>query len=171
MLQTGEGGKFSRIEGHLTGILRGFQYAGMSLVLAMMFLTVVNAVGRYALNKTVTGIIELSTFLLVMIIFLSIAYVQVKNGHVMVGLIVDRLSPRTQAIIDSVTYTIGLAVSILVVWQTLLKGFDIRQTGEVSLTLSIPFFPFYFVAAFGWAIFSLATLMNLAHFIYRAVKK
>lgn len=143
----------------------------MSLVVAMMLLTVVNSVGRYALKQTVTGIIELCSFLLVMIIFLSIAYVEAKKGHIVVGLVVDRLKPRTQAIIDTITYIIGLAVCILATRQTLLEGIRMSHTGEVSLTLSIPFFPFYYVVAFGWAIFSLATLMNLAHFIYRAVKR
>jgi TRAP-type C4-dicarboxylate transport system permease small subunit len=160
-----------RLERNFTGILKGFQYAGVSIVVIMMLLTVVNSLGRYTHKFTVTGIIELSSFMLVMIIFLTIPAVQGKNGHVVVGLIVDRLSPRAQAIIDAITYTIGLSASILAAWQAAEEGFRMSQTGEVSLTLSIPFSPFYYVLAFGFAIFSLATVMLIIRFTYRAVKK
>ncbi len=160
-----------RLERNITGILKGFQYAGMAIVVGMMLLTVANSVGRYALKFTVTGIIELSSFMLVMIIFLTIPAVQARNGHVVVGLVVDRLSARAQAIIDAVTYTIGLSLSILATWQAVEEGYRMSKTGEVSLTLSIPFSPFYYVLAFGFAMFSLATVILIIHFIYRAVKK
>ena len=169
--QIHERGWLARLEGNFTGILKGFQYAGMAIVVIMMLLTVVNSVGRYALKFTVTGIIELSSFMLVMIIFLTIPAVQGKNGHVVVGLVVDRLSARAQAIIDAITYTIGLSLSILATWQAAEEGYRMSKTGEVSLTLSIPFSPFYYVLAFGFAMFSLATVILIIHFIHRAVKK
>jgi TRAP-type C4-dicarboxylate transport system permease small subunit len=171
LFQISEHKLLSRLEGHLAGILKGFQYAGMSLVVVMMFLTVGNAVGRYGFNQTVSGIIELSSFLLIMIIFLSIASIQMKRNHIMVGIVVDRLKPKTQKIIDIINYSLTLAIVIVAVKETFLEGVRMSTSGEVSLALEIPFFPFYYLVAFGWAIFGLATLMNLIYFIYGVVKK
>ncbi|OGO24931.1 MAG: hypothetical protein A2144_04485 [Chloroflexi bacterium RBG_16_50_9] len=171
MPQASSGKLLSRIEGHLAVILRGFQYAGMSLVLVMMFLTVVHSVGRYIFAMPVPGIIEMSSFMLVTMIFLSIAYTQIFKGHVVIGLIVDRFSERTQAIIDSFTYLIGLVVSILAIRQTFIESMHMVQAGDRSMILQIPAFPFYFVVALGWTLFSLAMLVQLIHFVLRMVRK
>lgn len=142
----------------------------MAFVVVMTLLTVVHAVGRYGFKEPIRGLMEMSCFMLIIIIFLSGAYTQVVKGHVSVGLIVDRFSKRTQAIIDSVTYIISLAVVIVAFWQSLVRGMNLIGSGYVTAALGIPHFPFPFVMAFGWAIFALAILMHLIHFLPRAFR-
>jgi TRAP-type C4-dicarboxylate transport system permease small subunit len=143
----------------------------MSLVVVMMFLTVAHSLGRYALKTPMPGIVEVSSLMLCTMIFLSIAFTQTVKGHIVIGTIVDRFSERTQAIIDSCTHLIGLALGILAIRMTFVEGLYMMGTGDVTLTLRIPFYPFYFVVGFGWALFCLAMLVSVIHFIYRAVKK
>jgi len=169
-----EVGFFSRqdspYEKRIAGILRVLGYAGMAFVVAMMTLTVVHAVGRYAFNKPILGLVEMSSFMLVIVIFLAGAYTQVVKGHIRVGVVVDRFSERTQAIIDSGTYILCLALAIVALWQAVVRGIYIMEAGYVSIVLGIPHFPFLFIVALGWGIFGLAILMHLIHFLPRAIR-
>lgn len=155
----------------IASVLTVLGYVGMAAVLTMTVLTVIHAVGRYAFNRPLLGNVEISSFLLIFAIFFSGAYTQVVKGHVSIGLIVDRLSERTQAIIDSITYILCLAVAIVASWQAVAKGIYVMGTGTVTSVLGIYPFPFMFVVAFGWGIFGLAVLMHLIHSVSRAVRK
>ena len=99
-------------------ILRVLSYVGMVFVVAMMALTVVHATGRYVFNKPVLGVVEMSCFMLVLVIFFTGAYTMVLKGHIKVGVVVDRLPQRTQAIIDSITYILSLGFVVIALWQS-----------------------------------------------------
>ena len=158
-------------ERRIADVLRVLGDVGMWFVVAMMALTVVHAIGRYLFNLPVPGLVELSSFMLVVVIFLTGAYTQVVKGHISIGLVIDRLSERTQAIIDSGTYILCLAVAIVAFWQSVARGIYILEAGYVSVVLGIPPFPFLFIVAFGWGILGLAILMHLIHFFLRAVRR
>ena len=169
MSKTGKAGH--AIEVCIATAIRVALYAGMAAVVVMMLITVVHAVGRYAFDKPVRGIIELSGYLLVTAVFLIGAYAMLNKSHITIGLIVDGLSERTQAIIDSITFSIGLAFTIAASWQTFVQASYIMERGQESAILHIPNFPFYYMVGFGWVLFGLAILMQLVHAIGRAVKK
>ncbi len=157
-------------ERRTANILRVFGYVGMVFVVAMMTLTVVHATGRYVFNSPVLGVVEMSCFMLILVIFFTGAYTQVLKGHIRVGVVVDRLPQRTQAIIDSFTYILSLGFVGIALWQSVVQGFNRMETGYVSIILGIPPFPFLFVMAFGWGMLALALLMHLRHFIAKAVR-
>ena len=100
-----------------------------------------------------------------------LAYTEVVKGHIAIGIAVDRLSERTQAIIDSVTYILSLALASMALWQSVVRGILIMEAGKVTAVLGITHFPFIYVLAFGWVILALAILAHLIHFIARAVRR
>jgi TRAP-type C4-dicarboxylate transport system permease small subunit len=63
-------------------------------VFVMMVLVVVNVAGRYLLNKPLSGTLEFTESLLVLIIFLSVALTQYDGGHIRVTLLTRRLPKR-----------------------------------------------------------------------------
>jgi TRAP-type C4-dicarboxylate transport system permease small subunit len=157
-------------ERRVAGTLRVLGYVGMAFVVAMMLLTVVHATGRYIFNKPVLGVVEMSSFMLIMVIFLTGAYTQVLKGHIRVGVVVDRLPERAQAIIDSLTYILSAGFVGIALWQAVVQGFHRMEEGYVSIILGIPPFPFLFVMAFGWGMLALALLMHLRYFLSKAVR-
>lgn len=161
----------ARLEAGFGVAVKAALYVGMAAVVALMLLTVVHAFGRYALDKPINPIIELSSFLLVTAVFLLGAYAMFHKGHVTIGMIVDRLSARTQAIMDSITYLMSLGFTILACWQTFVRGTFLIHARQASTILHIPNFPFYYIVGIGWGLFSLAIIMHLVYSLHRAVKK
>ena len=152
-------------------VLRKIHYIGMGFALMMMLLTTVHAVGRYLLGLPVPGLVEMSSYMLVTMIFLTAPYTALRKGHIAIGVLVDRLSERRQAIIDIFIYLPCLVVSVLAAWQTFSRGFFIMQERQVSTILSIPNAPFIFVVGIGWSMFSVAILIHIITSISRAIKK
>ena len=155
----------SRLQKRITRVLRGLLYVGMFFVVAMMLITVVHGVGRYALNRPVPGLIDMSSVMLVSAVALIVAYTQVVRGHVAIGTIVDRLSPRKQTIIDIFNYLIAIVMIVILIWQSITRGIFLMGEGSASAILGIPDFPFLFILAFGWALFGLAIIMHVVNFV------
>ena len=151
--------------------LKGIHYLGMAFVILMMLLTTIHAAGRYLFGLPVPGLVELSSYMLVTMIFLTAPYTAMVKGHIAIGVLVDRFSPRTQAVIDILIYTLCLAISVIAAWQTFIRGEYIMKEGQVSTILSIPNAPFVFLVAIGWVLFSFAVLILILNSIVKGVKK
>lgn len=149
----------------------GLQYVGGVFLVALMVLTVIHAMGRYFFGKPIPGLVEMSSFMLVVIIFLTGAYTEIQKGHTVIGIVLERLSERTQAIIDSITYILSLAFVVVAIWRTVAQGVFLMGAEYESAVLGIPHAPFLFVVALGWLMLGLAILVNLIHSCRRAVRR
>ena len=138
-------------------------YVGMCNAIVMMAITVTHAVSRYVFNQPLLGLVSVSSLLLATMIFAVGAYTQVVKGHIIVGVLVDRLSPRKRAIVDSATYIICLIILGLAFWQSLLTGFNMMATNTVTAIINFPKFAVYFLIALGWGTFSLVIVLQLRH--------
>ena len=146
-------------------------YVGMVLIVAIAIMTTVHVIGRYAFGVPIKGQAELAIYMLITAVFLVITSTQLVKGHTTIGIIVDRLSKRTQAIIDSVTYFLGLVTTVLVSWQCIVQANHILQSGRVSTILQLPRFPVYYIIAVSWGLISLVILTQLIRFILTLVKR
>lgn len=142
----------------------------MVVVVAMMLLTVSDVFLRYIFKNPVPDSQELTEYLMVCVAFLGMAWVAIKGEHITVSLVVSRLSPRSQAIFDSVTYFLGLGVVVLISWRNFSEAPIVRQIGLDSLLLGVPEYPFYLVLAVGLAILCLVMLIQLIQHVSKAVK-
>ena len=138
-------------------------YIGMCAVIIMMLLTVIHAISRYLFNHPLLGTVSISSILLAMTIFAVGGYTQVVKGHIIVGILVDRLSKRNRAIVDSFSYVICLIVITLAFWQSVLQTFILMNQGTQISTLFLPQFAFFFMVALGWGVFSLVIALHLRH--------
>lgn len=161
----------SSLERHIVAVLRACLYVGMVFILIISVVTAFHVIGRYGFHKPVLGLIEISNYCLIVAVFLIGAYIMALKRHVTLGIIVDRFSERAQAIIDSVTYLLCLAFTIVVCWQTFLRAIYEVNSGASSEILRIPNSPFVIVVAIGWALLSIAIIINLVHSFTRMVKK
>lgn len=137
----------------------------------MVAVVVSNVVGRYFFNQPVAGTKELTEMAMVCIVFLAFAWCAVERAHISVGVVVERFSPRVQAIVDSITYLAGLGLCIIIVWQTILKAMDAQERGLVTVVHNVPYFPFYWVIAAGFAILCLVMVGHLIQHLVKAVKE
>ena len=126
----------------------------------MMLLTTTDVVGRKLFSHSVSGAVELTEFMLVILIFFSLAWTEAKNGHVRVDLVMGQFSNRTRAVVDMVTQLAGSMLCALITWSTLIYAERMKASGEVSQDLWIPIYPFVYVVAVGCGIYALVLLVK-----------
>jgi len=118
-------------------------------VFGMMLLTTVDVVLRYVFHSPLIGAFEVSEFMMVIIVFFSMAYTQFQKGHVSVDIIVSRLSQKKQAFVDLFNHGATIIILLLIAWRCSLTALELYDTMETTGTVPIPVFPFVFVVAFG----------------------
>lgn len=131
-----------------------------SAIVAMMLLTCTDVVLRY-FRKPIPGTYELVCFLGAVAVAFAMAHTSVEKGHVAVSFVVSLLPQRIQGLIESITTSFGLIFFVLIAWQSVIYANDLRLSGEVSLTLELPFYPFVYGISFSAAIVCLILLSNL----------
>ena len=118
-------------------------------VFCMMLLTTVDVVFRYVFHSPIMGAFEVAEYMMVTIVFFSMAYTQFRKGHVAVDVIVGQLSPKKQAVVDLFNHTATIIILLLIAWRSSLSGIELYDTMETTGTVPIPVYPFVFVVAFG----------------------
>jgi len=158
-----------RLERYVSPIAEVMHKIGLAILLLMMFLTVGDVLGRYFFAMPIPGTFEVTNFMLALIVFLTLGYTLVRKGHISIDLIICRYSPRTQGIIDSITYLASLILFCLVIWQTVVHARRLYLGNNVSGILSWPIYPFVIVAAIGSLLFCLVLLINFLSSIVKGV--
>jgi len=148
---------FEKIGNELSRVL--FWVAGAAIFF-MMVLTCADVVLRL-LRRPIPGTYELVCFMGAVAVSFAMAHTSVQKGHVQVSLIVRMFPLRIQGIIGSITTIFGLILFVFITWQSFLYGMDLHSTGEVSLTLQLPFYPFVYGISFSAAVVCLILLADL----------
>jgi TRAP-type C4-dicarboxylate transport system permease small subunit len=154
---------------------KGLHWVARVVLLLLMFLTVADVVGRYLVGfipgfGPVPGSFELTEFMLAVVVLTAIGHTQVKGGHISIDLMLSKFPRRVQAIIDTVTNFLGLAMFALVTWQTIKYAQLLYVSHDVSGVLRLPVYPFLFVAAIGCFMFCLAMLSSVLQSVKKAIK-
>jgi len=136
----------------------------------MMLLVVGNIMLRIVW-RPIFGTYDFVMFLGSVVVAFALAYCAIQGGHVAVDILVARFSPRTQAIIDSSTSILSIGIFAIIAWQCSVYGTDMWRTGEVSMSVHIPFYPFVYGVGFGCAVLGLVLLADLFKSLAKAVRK
>jgi len=126
----------------------------------MVLLITSDVVLRYFFNRPIRGSYELVQFMLVLIVFLGLAYTQTKKGHVSITLVTTKLSSSRMSVVESATYLLCLIIFTLITWRCILQAEVLRTSGTSSDVLSIPNFPFMWVVLLGSALLCLIFLID-----------
>ncbi len=107
--------------------------ATMWLVLATCLISAGNAVIRKAFDMSSNAFLEIQWYLFSAVFLLGAAYTLLRNEHIRIDLLVGRLSPRGQAIVDIVgglLFLLPMAIVItLYVWPFFTRAL---VSGEMS---------------------------------------
>jgi TRAP-type C4-dicarboxylate transport system permease small subunit len=124
------------------------------ILLALMALTFV-AVTLRKFNNPILGTQDLSEAGLIVVVFFALAYSGWTGGHIAVDLISGVLKGRGLRIVDTAVRLSCGVFFLIVAWQSLRQGLDVLEYGDGFNLLPIPHFPFYFIIAFGSAVYAL----------------
>jgi TRAP-type C4-dicarboxylate transport system permease small subunit len=106
----------------------------------IMFLTVADIILR-TLRRPIVGTFEIVAFSGAVVIGFSVPYTTWVRGHVYTDFLVLRFSQKMRNMINVSTRCLGIGIFFLIGWNLIRYGMDLRQSGEVSPTLTIPFYP------------------------------
>ena len=143
---------------------------GSVFLFLMMLLTVTDVFLRKVYSKSILGTVEVSEFMLLIVIFFTLAHTEILNGHVKVDLVMSRLSPRAQAIVDMITQFACFVLSVLITWSTLVYSEMMRTAQERSQDLWLYVFPFIYIVALGCAVLAITLLIKTFLALARLVK-
>lgn len=133
-LLTKSGAVFERIL-NLLGALAGV------LVAFLMITVSVDVFMRYFLNRPISWTIEITQYAMVFILFLGAAWLLKQDGHVVMDVLINRLSQRSRNLTNGVTSVMAAIVCLIVTWYGVKVNWDYIQTDYIySATLEIPAF-------------------------------
>ena len=112
---------------------------GVSLAF-MMFLTVADIILR-SLRRPIIGTYEIVAFSGAVVIGFSVPLTTWMRGHVYTDFVILRFSQKIRNIVNISTRCLGIVIFFLIGWNLIKYGMDLHQTGEVSATLTMPFYP------------------------------
>jgi len=138
-------------------------------VIAMMLLTCADVVLRL-FRHPIPGTYELVGFLGTVIVSFALALTSLEKGHIAVEILVERFPPRIQTGIEAITSLIGAFLFALLTWQSMIYAADMRQSGEVSVTLTMPIYPFIYGLAAGSALLVAVLAADSLRAAIRAVR-
>lgn len=134
--------------------------AGLTL-LGLLVLTVTDIVGRAFFNNPVSGTVEVTAAVLVVIVYLGLAHSEDLGDHISVDILYVRVSARTKALMNLFARLLSVVVLVLVTWQLIHFALRQRAGGLETPVLEWPLWPFAVISAFGAALYALAVLNKL----------
>ncbi len=131
------------MEGFLNKVKRISQYlnviAGISLTF-LMLLTITDVVLRL-FKRPVVGTYELVAFSGAVVIGFSMPLTSFIRQHIFVDFFILKFSQKVRDIFNIATRCLVIGLFLLVGWNMLKYARDLQKSGEVSLTLQMPFYP------------------------------
>jgi TRAP-type C4-dicarboxylate transport system permease small subunit len=139
-------------------------------VFIMMALTVADVILRM-FRMPIPGTYELVSFLGAVAVSFSMAHTSAKKGHVAVTLVVQLLPRRLQGIIEIFISVFGIMLFGLIARQSVLYALDTQRSGEVSVTLQLPFYPVIYGIALSAAVVCIILIVDLVNAIAKVKYK
>jgi TRAP-type C4-dicarboxylate transport system permease small subunit len=157
--------------------------AGLAIV-SMMLLTCFDVILRGCVTvyhssrwgflenvQPIAGTYELVRFMSAVAASFALAHTTVEKGHVAVSFVVAVFPEKVQDIIEFTTLSFGFILFAVISWQSVIYGFDLRASGEVSLTIQLPFYPFVWGIGFAAAAVCFVIFVDLARSVVKVVEK
>ena len=152
----------------LDAVERVFTFLAMISVFIMVCLTAADAMGRYFLNKPISGAYEITeNYLMIFAVYLALAFAYREGANVRLTFVVSRLPKKTQLVIKYVVQIFSILFVIFLFGSaTRMNLGRLDDVVELSKTLSIPVWPAYLIVSLGLLFMGLFVFLDL-----RRVKK
>jgi len=118
----------------LTNVIAG-------IALSFMVLITVGDVILRSFRKPIPGTYELVAFLGLAAIGFSLPFTQWVKGHISVDFLVLKFSGKVRKAINLSTRCVGVCFFFVSGWYLIRMGMKLYRTGQVSLTLQMPYYP------------------------------
>jgi TRAP-type C4-dicarboxylate transport system permease small subunit len=126
----------------------------------MVLLTCANIFSRNVWVP-IRGTFELMGYFGAVVTAFALGHTQLKKGHIAVDVLINTFSPRTKKILQVTNNGVCSVFFTVVAWQVTAKASTLMNTGEVTETLRIIYYPFTYAVALGCIVLALVMLADL----------
>jgi TRAP-type C4-dicarboxylate transport system permease small subunit len=133
--------------------------AGGCLVV-LIAMTSANVVLRI-FGKAIPGTFELMGYLGALIGALALGQTQIKRGHIAVDILVNTFPPKVQIWLQVVNHIVCGLLFAGAAWQIGRLATILKNTGELTETLQIIYYPFIYAVAAGFGALTLVLIGDL----------
>ena len=140
------------------GLIQLAAVVGLGLMLAIVY----EVISRFVFQTPTVWALEISEYLLLWLVFVSIGYTTLIKAHVRVELIVIRLPKKVQAICGLISSIIGFIYSLFLTWagwRFAWQAYQMHMTGPSQI--AVPLFPILIIIPIGACLFCLQFLVQI----------
>jgi TRAP-type C4-dicarboxylate transport system permease small subunit len=131
------------------------------VVLAFMLVFTLSDVIMRAFGRPILGGFEIISFSGAVAIGFALPYTTIMKGHVLVDFVLERLSPKKRAAMETMTRVLSIFLFLWIAWNFFVYGLDLIRNKEVTQMFKMPFYPISFGLAFSCLIQCLALVLQL----------
>ncbi|MFH1059855.1 MAG: TRAP transporter large permease subunit [Pseudomonadota bacterium] len=142
---------------------------GAGLILLFVSVIAADVCMRYLLNYPIPGTVELTEFVLPLVVFLSVAYAAVEQRHVGIDLIYEHLGPRARAMSDVLTTVLSVYVISIITWRLFSYGLEQFVSEESGDILGLPHWPAIMIGVAGCVVLVLVLMTRSLKSISEAI--
>ncbi len=171
-------------ENQVNGLVRYMYYIAGFAIVVMMVVTTTDVFLRFCVTlyatfhwpfleswRPIPGTYDLVAMAGSVAAAFAMAHTTVESGHVAVSLLIRLFTKKTQAIFKLVTDILsGILFGILSV-RSVKYAQSLKESGEVSMTLELPFHPFVYLFAFSAFAVTLVFLIAIIKDINEVISK
>jgi len=141
-------------------LIRLLTVIGGFFLVAMVLLICTNIFSRNVWVP-IKGTFELMGFFGAVVTAFALGYTQQGKGHIAVDVLINTFSEKTRRVLQTFNSGICTVFFGIAAWQVAVKATTLMQTGEVTETLRIIYYPFTYAVAFGCLVLALVLLTDL----------
>lgn len=135
-------------------------FFGASLIIFIMLAVGTEVAVRQFLGSSVRGLLEITEYALLYITFSGAAWLLKREGHVKMDLILNRLRPRAQALLNIITSIFGVFTCFVLTWYSIIVTWEVFRI-DYHLehgVISPPLFPIILIIPVGCFLLSIQFL-------------
>jgi len=158
-------GKFEKFNHRLSD---WFEWIGLVGLLLVMAITCIDVVGAKLFKWPLLGALDIVMLSQIVAIAFAVSMGLILGRHIRVEFLFNLLPRRARAIINSFVLLLGLGLFSVIIWRLCVLGYSFQTSGESSMTVYIPYYPF----AYGIALASIPVcLVFLLEFLKSLTKE
>ena len=154
-----------KCEHYLRRFSATLSFIGVTWIMIMMVVVVIDVIGRYFFNSPLTGTAEIARNSIVGIAFFMLPWATVENRHIRTTIIVDSMPDKWKRIQNIATYILGLFVFIEIInsgWTPTIKSWILLEY-EGEGALRVPTYPIRTIILLG-------SILTSWHLFYKLIK-
>lgn len=145
-----------------------------TLIVLIMLIICAEVIMRFLFNRSITGAVEITEYFLLFISFLGAAWLLAREGHVRVDIVVNKLSPRIEALVNVLTSILGAFICFTFTYYGVkVTWVNYQQLTFIPSPLEPPFYPILAIIPIGNFLLFIQFLIRTQRYVeaWKALKK